>query len=57
MLFDTCDPHCAQRNEESFADFLLVPVIDGDRRSIGGIVSANFDLSGTTLPLNGDEFV
>jgi hypothetical protein len=38
-------------------DFLLVPVIDGDRRSIGEIVSARFDLSGTTLPPDGDEFV
>jgi hypothetical protein len=55
-LLDDCDLHCAQRNEESFADFLLVPVIDGDRSSIGGIVSANFDLPGTTLPLAGGEF-
>jgi hypothetical protein len=39
------------------SDFLFVPVIDGDRRPIGEIVSARFDLSGTTLPLNGDEFV
>jgi hypothetical protein len=46
-----------ERNEEAFADFLFVPVIDGDRRSIGEIVSARFDLSGTTLPLNGDESV
>jgi hypothetical protein len=56
-LFDPCDPHCAECKEESPAYFLLVPVIDGDRRSIGEIVSARFDLSGTTLPLNGDEFV
>src|SRR5712664_3322930 len=57
QLFDNCDPHCAYCNEESFADFLFVPVIDGDRRSIGEIVSARFDLSGTTLPLKSDEFV
>jgi hypothetical protein len=38
MLF-VGDPHCAQRNQESFAYFLLVPVIDGDRRPFGGIVS------------------
>jgi hypothetical protein len=39
------------------ADFLFVPVIDGNRRSIGEIVSARFDLSGTTLLLKSDEFV
>jgi hypothetical protein len=53
---DDCDPHCAQCGEESFADFLLVPVIDGDRRSIAGIVAANFDLPGTALPLAGSTF-
>jgi hypothetical protein len=49
VWFDTSKPHCAQRNQESFAYFLLIPVIDADRRSIGGIVSARLDLSGTAL--------
>ena len=33
-LFEICDPHCAEGNEESFTDFLLVPVKNGDRRAI-----------------------
>jgi hypothetical protein len=53
---DDCDPHCAQCREESVANFLLVPVIDGDRRSIAGIVAANFDLFGKALPLAGSSF-
>jgi hypothetical protein len=57
VLFDVGDPHCAQRNQVSIADLFRVPVIDGDRRPVGGIVLANFDLCGTTLLLDGDEFV
>jgi hypothetical protein len=56
-LFGWCDPHYAECNEESFADFVLVAVIDGDRRSIGEISSARFDFSATTLPLNGGALV
>src|SRR6478735_6121080 len=40
VLFDVGDPHCAQRNQKSFAYFLLVPVIVGNRRPFAGIVSA-----------------
>jgi hypothetical protein len=46
--------HCVERNEESPAYFLLVPVIDGDQRPIGEVSSARFDWSGTTLPLRAD---
>jgi hypothetical protein len=38
VLFDTSKPHCAQ--QESFAYFRLISVIDGDRRPVAGIVSA-----------------
>jgi hypothetical protein len=55
VLFGTSKPHCAQRNQEPIAYFLLVPAINGDRRSIGGIISARLALSGTALPLDGGE--
>jgi hypothetical protein len=35
---------------------LLVAVIDGNRRRIGAVSSARFDLSGTTLPFGVDAF-
>jgi hypothetical protein len=41
----------------SSLDFVLVPVMDDDRRSIGEIISARFDFSRRALPLKGDEFV
>jgi hypothetical protein len=56
-LFGSCDPHCAKCNEESFPDFLFVPVIDGDRRFIGEIVGARFDMAETILPLDRGELV
>jgi hypothetical protein len=40
VLFDTSKPHCAQRNQEPIAYFRFIPVIDGDRRPVAGIVSA-----------------
>jgi hypothetical protein len=55
-LFDLCEPHYTKCNEESAAYLLLVPVIDGNRRRIGEVSSARFDLSGTTLPLTDDGF-
>jgi len=54
-LFDIGNPHCAQSNAESFADFLFVPVIDGNRRPIGA--SEGSGVLGTTLALNCDGVV
>ncbi len=56
-MLDCWDSHYAQRNEKSFADFLRAPIVDGDRRSIGGITWAGFDLPGMTLQLARDECV
>jgi hypothetical protein len=55
-LFDLREPHCSECNEESAAYLLLVPVIDGNRRRIGKVSSARFDLSGTTLRLRAGTF-
>jgi len=55
-LLDDCKLHGTQSNKKSFADFLLIPEVDSDRRSIGGTISANLELPWTTLPLDGSKF-
>jgi hypothetical protein len=53
VLFGNRDPHCAQRNQETVADFRLVPIVDGNR----GRVSTRFVLSGKTSRLNACAFI
>jgi len=51
------DPHRAEGNEESLADFRRVAAINSDRGSLGETVSAKLDWFGIAVRLNGRGLV
>src|SRR3984893_19131625 len=57
-LFNHRTSHCVQRDEETFAYFLLAAAIDGDRSTTGWVVvSPRRDLVRRRLPLARDDVV